>query len=77
MLIKLFQSRLMNKITIYAPETDVISDVNPTNPIYFKEKVANLIPDYHIHPDVDQTAPIESNEVNSNLCTRNRWYTRC
>ena len=77
MLIKLFQSRSMNKITIFAPETDVISDVDPTTPIELKEKVAILISDGHIHPDVDQTAPIESNERNSNLCIRNRWHIRC
>ena len=77
MLIKLFQSRLMNKITIYAPETDGISNVDPTTPIELKEKVAILISDDHIHPHVDQTATIESNERNSNLCTGDRWYIRC
>ena len=67
----------MNEIAIYAPETDGISDVDPTTPIELKEKVAILISDGHIHPDVDQTAPIESNERNSNLCIRNRWHIRC
>ena len=67
----------MNEIAIYEPETDGISDVDPTTPIELKEKVAIFISDDHIHPHVDQTAPIESNERNSNLCTRNRWYTRC
>ena len=45
----------MNKITIYAPETDGISDVDPTTRIELKEKVAILISDDHIHPHVDQT----------------------
>ena len=67
----------MNEIAIYAPETDVISDVDPTTPIELKEKVAILISDGHIHPDVDQTALIEINERNSDLSTRKRWYLRC
>ena len=69
--------RAMNEIAIYEPETDGISDVDPTTPIELKEKVAIFISDDHIHPHVDQTAPIESNERNSNLCTRNRCYIRC
>ena len=68
--------RAMNEIAIYAPETDGISDVDPTTPIDLKEKVAILISDDHIHPHVDQTATIESNERNSNLCTGDRWYIR-
>ena len=64
----------MNEIAIYAPETDVISDVDPTTPIELKEKVAILISDDHIHTHVDQTVPIEINEQNNNLCIRNRYY---
>ena len=76
MLIKLFQSRSMNKITIYASEMDVISDVDPTTLIELKEKMAILISDDHIHTHVDQTVPIEINEQNNNLCIRNRCYIR-
>ena len=76
-MIKMFQSRSMNKITIYAPEKDGISDVDPTTPIELKEKVAILISDDHIHPHVYQTIPIEINAQNNNLCVRNRWYIRC
>ena len=67
----------MNKKAICAPEQDSIPDVNPTTPIDLKEKVAILISDDHIHPHVDQTVPIEINEQNNNLCTRNRWDIRC
>ena len=67
----------MNEIAIYAPETDGISDVDPTTPIELKEKIMILISDDHTHPDVDQTALIEINERNSDLSTRKRWYLRC
>ena len=69
--------RSMNKITIYASEMDVISDVDPTTLIELKEKMATLTSDDHIHTHVDQTVPIEINEQNNNLFTRNRWYIRC
>ena len=69
--------RAINEIAIYAPETDGISDVDPTTPIDLKEKVAILISDDHIHPHIDQTTTIENNERNSNLCTGDRWYIRC
>ena len=62
----------MNELAIYAPETDGISDIHPTTTIELKEKTAILISDEDVHPDVDQTVPIEINERNSDLCTRNR-----